>query len=250
MLDDDLIDLIIFSMEDQTQELYIDTKEKILTQSYNENCINIPSWNSSDGFLVMKSFVNELEESKDKKQLKSILSFTGKGVFKTFKSYLSENEELLNKFRKYKNKAMKKVVIEELKQISIEKTSYGFDEFSFEINLENFTFIDKDSPLIENSYIYNIRGENKANRSLQILLDDNLIGYINYSLDNNDLYIGSYEIKEQYQKLGLFKLAINRLIELKNPKSLSIFDYNDMKLDKMFKLLGAKTISQEYKLIF
>ncbi|MFI3257618.1 MAG: UPF0158 family protein [Spirochaetales bacterium] len=115
-LTDDVINQIIFSMEDQSEQPVFDSVEKktiekrSLTSIDTDRYYDIPVWNSVDGFRVMEHFVCTLNSPIAKKDLCAVL-FAGKGVFRNFKDTLKEYPAVENLWFAFKQKAMKKDII-------------------------------------------------------------------------------------------------------------------------------------------
>jgi GNAT superfamily N-acetyltransferase len=136
-LTDALLDDIIFSMESQFGERYLDTKKGCVVNAENEpepdefdadetgtgydddKCtkiekdserfIDLPSWDSADGFALMEHFAAGLRNTVAQKKLTAALN-RGKGVFRAFKDALSEQPEVEKLWFEYKDTEMRKVV--------------------------------------------------------------------------------------------------------------------------------------------
>lgn len=112
-LTDELIDQIIFCMEDQSNEYRIDinTGDLITVETAHEETIPIPEWKSSDGFLMMEKFISSLHNPVYKEELRNVLSF-GRGVFKNFKNIVKAHEPLKKRWYNFKDGYMKDLVVE------------------------------------------------------------------------------------------------------------------------------------------
>ncbi len=117
----EIIDLIIFGMENQSDEYYVDIKtgdvlsETQIEEDYDDDyidsyIISVPDWLSSDGFQLMESFVAALHNPVYKETLRKILA-AGKGAFRNFKNTVKEHESLTQQWYQHKEKVMRSRVI-------------------------------------------------------------------------------------------------------------------------------------------
>ncbi len=118
----EIIDMIIFAMENQADEYYVDIKtgdvlsESQAEEEYDDEYINsftvpVPDWFSSDGFQLMESFVAAMHNPVYEDQLRKILS-AGKGAFRNFKNTVKEHESLTQQWYRHKENIMSSRVIE------------------------------------------------------------------------------------------------------------------------------------------
>ncbi len=118
----EIIDMIIFGMENQSDEYYIDIKtgdvlsESQAEEEYDDEYIDsftvpVPEWLPSDGFQLMESFVADLHNPVYKEALRKILS-AGKGAFRNFKDTVKEHDSLTQQWYRHKGKVMSSRVIE------------------------------------------------------------------------------------------------------------------------------------------
>jgi GNAT superfamily N-acetyltransferase len=114
-----LIDEIIFFMEDQSGEFFLDTREGIVigtddeeyeNESDEDRYISLPEWEPSDGFRLMESFTARLHNPVAKGELSSALD-RGRGVFRAFKDVISQYPEIEKLWFDYKDRQMKRGVI-------------------------------------------------------------------------------------------------------------------------------------------
>ncbi len=121
-LTDEIIDLIIFGMEDQGEDYYVNIQNGIVgSRSFilrDQNAANIdstaipvPEWHPSDGFQLMERFVAAIHNPVHKEALVDILS-AGRGAFRNFKSYVKESEILSKQWYSHKDKIMRSRVVE------------------------------------------------------------------------------------------------------------------------------------------
>ena len=118
----EIIDLIIFGMENQSDEYYVDIKTgDVLSEpeAYEEyeddyidsNVIPVPDWLPSDGFQLMESFVASLHNPVHKESLRKVLS-AGRGAFRNFKKTIKDDELLTQQWYLHKEKVMSSRVVE------------------------------------------------------------------------------------------------------------------------------------------
>ena len=112
----ELTDQIIFAMENQTKEFYLDpltlsiVSEELLEETDNrDELIALPDWNPSDGYQLMDSFTGSLRNPVYRERLRQILS-SGRGVFRGFKNVLKERPDLEKLWFAHKDREMKKRV--------------------------------------------------------------------------------------------------------------------------------------------
>ena len=118
----EIIDMIIFGMENQSDEYCVDIKTGDIiseTEAYEEYegedidsyAIPVPDWLPADGFQLMESFVASLHNPIHKETLREVLS-AGKGAFRNFKNTVKEHESLTLQWYLHKEKMMRSRVIE------------------------------------------------------------------------------------------------------------------------------------------
>jgi ribosomal protein S18 acetylase RimI-like enzyme len=121
----DLVEQIIFAMEDQQNEYYVhrDSGELLREDEIEEQgleeadtqeesadlFIPIPGWRPVDGFLMMEKFVARLRNPLLRDQLKDALA-SGRGVFRKFKDILKTSPEVERLWFTYKERELRKVV--------------------------------------------------------------------------------------------------------------------------------------------
>jgi len=113
VLNDAILERIIFAMEDQSKSRVIDLRSgELLPRPEGELDLTMappPVWTPADGFHLMETYCARLKNLELKRALLKALSH-GKGVFKAFRQVLSEYplEDLQN--REYKNAALRRHV--------------------------------------------------------------------------------------------------------------------------------------------
>lgn len=118
----EIIDMIIFGMENQSDEYCVDIKtgdvlsETQVDEEYEDRDLDsfvlpVPDWLSADGFQLMESFVVSLHNPIHKETLRKVLA-EGRGAFRNFKNAVKEHESLTQQWYIYKEKMMRSRVIE------------------------------------------------------------------------------------------------------------------------------------------
>lgn len=124
----ELADQIIFAMENQHEDYFLDTEELELVPAEDidedlladeagssvgasERFLPIPDWTPSDGFRLMERFVEHLRNPVYRKKLGEALS-AGRGVFRRFKDTVKERPEIERAWHAFKDNAMRHEVSE------------------------------------------------------------------------------------------------------------------------------------------
>jgi ribosomal protein S18 acetylase RimI-like enzyme len=119
-LSEALADQILFAMEDQNVEYTLDTEEGIVSNlseiedsrlEDTDRYISLPEWESADGFHLMEDFVASLRNPIVRDELTDALD-KGRGVFRAFKDVLSRHTEVERLWFLFKEKEMRKRVVE------------------------------------------------------------------------------------------------------------------------------------------
>ena len=123
-LNSDLVERIIFAMEDQQNEYYVHRNSGGLLREdeieEDENAgeereeaedpfVPIPEWRPVDGFLMMEKFVARLRNPLLRDQLKDALA-SGRGVFRKFKDILKTSPEVERLWFNFKDRELRRVV--------------------------------------------------------------------------------------------------------------------------------------------
>ena len=116
----EIIDMIIFGMENQSDEYCVDIQTGNVfsrtdaSEEYDDIdslTLSVPEWLSADGFQLMEGFVAALHNPVYKDTLRKVLS-EGRGAFRNFKNTIKENESLTQQWYLYKEKVMRSRVVE------------------------------------------------------------------------------------------------------------------------------------------
>ncbi|MCL2411393.1 MAG: UPF0158 family protein, partial [Treponema sp.] len=121
-LDKILLDDILFHMENQEGEFLFDAQERqifdISNHQYDKDIdfgedrfINIPSWDSGDGFRLMEKFISGLKNPVLREELAAALG-RNKGVFRAFRDVLNQYPETEKQWYRFKDQEMKNEVLQ------------------------------------------------------------------------------------------------------------------------------------------
>ena len=170
----ELVDQIIFCMEDQENDYTIDPKSgEILHEGKigNMSGVELPEWRSSDGYLMMERFISSLHNPIYKEELRQVMA-VGRGVFRNFKKIVKSYEPLKKKWYNFKDRYMKDLVVEWY-NINVEA---GYFERMGTESLETENIILSDFTLEYNCIDkYEIMEEEK-NSFLDIFPDNTVLG--------------------------------------------------------------------------
>lgn len=113
-LTETLSEKILQAMENQDEKFLVDAKNCVLISETNanadeENYYSLPEWNSSKGFELRLSFVEQLHNPIAQDRLNEILH-SGRGVFKNFKSEIKNFPVIEQQWHLFKNKRMQKLI--------------------------------------------------------------------------------------------------------------------------------------------
>jgi GNAT superfamily N-acetyltransferase len=247
-----LIDDILFAMEDQEGCFLLDTVEGVVSggpdgvnffdeeiddedKEGGERYIDLPEWDSADGFRLMERFAAGFRNPVISKELSSALG-KGKGVFRAFKDVLGRYPEAEKLWFSLKEKEMKREILRWYNGL---REEWGLEKIGVEpedtddLVLEDFcfrSFEEKDisqaealhsqcvdelgenlaetgsSPGIETvvGELYSFRGAVGSSFGMTVeTLNGDFAGYISGALKDSALYIQSLEVKPEYRGLGL-----------------------------------------------
>lgn len=126
-LSQELSDLVVFGMENQNVEQYLDSRELQLIErdhalalaeaegigeeEFADRFLVLPPWRSADGYNLMEQFVVSLRNPLLKDNLRGILQ-TGRGVFRQFKNALRQEPESEKRWFRFKTREMNRRVLE------------------------------------------------------------------------------------------------------------------------------------------
>ncbi|MDR1950085.1 MAG: GNAT family N-acetyltransferase [Spirochaetaceae bacterium] len=119
-----LIDDILFSMEDQNGEFYVDSQDGMVAGGQDfefqetlaedeeeapDRYIALPEWDSAEGFRLMERFAAGFRNPPIRDKLTAALD-RGKGVFRAFKDVLSAHPEAEQLWFAFKEQEMRRVI--------------------------------------------------------------------------------------------------------------------------------------------
>jgi GNAT superfamily N-acetyltransferase len=112
----ELVDQIIFGMENQDREYILDTHtgrvvvaDQVDVDAKKGRFVVIPQWRSVDGYNLMERFVAGLRNPLFRERLRQILA-SGRGVFRQFKDTLHERPEIERLWFSFKEREMRGLV--------------------------------------------------------------------------------------------------------------------------------------------
>jgi ribosomal protein S18 acetylase RimI-like enzyme len=111
----ELIDQIVFGMENQDATFYLDTLESRVVsdddreENDRDRYIEVPQWRSVDGYNLMEQFAATLHNPIYRERLRSILA-SGRGVFRQFKDTVRERHEIERAWFGFKERHMRGLV--------------------------------------------------------------------------------------------------------------------------------------------
>ena len=121
ILNQELIDQMIFAIENQNNTpffdieteslLYLESNQEINFEADPDRYWPLPEWKPANGFQLMKQFVGQLNNPVYQKKLSDALQ-SGKGVFRKFKDIIKESREIEKKWLLFKEKEMEKIILE------------------------------------------------------------------------------------------------------------------------------------------
>ena len=113
-LSPEVFDQIVFAMEDQSSNGYIHRRTGALAPQppdHPAEFVPLPPWKPVDGFYLMERFVAAVSNRHFRQQLRVALS-AGKGVFRSFKNVLKQSRDLEQRWYRFKEKEMRRVVMD------------------------------------------------------------------------------------------------------------------------------------------
>jgi len=243
-----LIDDILFAMEDQMGEFMLDTVEGVVAggadgldfldedpdddEESGERYIDLPKWDSSDGFRLMEHFAAGLRNPIVREELSSALGL-GRGDFRAFKDTLSRHPEIEKLWFVFKDQEMKNEIVrwynglrEEwgLEKIGIEPDETGdlvFEDFRIRPFRKEDVFQAEElhrQCLEENK-------DSKIDSGLSFSLEGlaaesmggELAGYISWENKENIVFIQRLEVKAEFRGLGIGETLLVKFIESLDP---------------------------------
>lgn len=244
-----LIDDILFSMENQDMECYLNTKEGVVVSPNDddfldeeggeavsrENWIDLPQWESSDGFRLMEKFAAGLRNPLVREELSSALD-RGRGVFRAFKDVLSRYPEMEQFWFSFKEKEMRRAILTWYNGL---REEWGLalvgeePEETEDLVLEDFTFrtataedADKAAALHEicvaelnlSPVPPNRIAEKKTQfpGTVSMVAETGKLDFAGYAvgiLNNETIHISALEVMPEYRGLGIGEKLLEILLQ-------------------------------------
>jgi len=252
-----LIDEILFFMEDQHGQAFIDTRrgivvpgddsdfwdddedlEELIDNDKEDRFISLPEWDSSDGFRLMESFTASLRNPTVRNALSVALN-RSRGVFRAFKDTIMQFPEMEKLWFAYKDREMKRDVILWYNGL---REQWGLELIGEEpediedIAREDFRFRDgsaADSAAAGALHQYCVTDADYACFVQQWIFPGDLCivaengngefaAYVTAALDDSGvLHVHALEVKPEYRGLGLGKTLLDRLLAQAKKKGFS-----------------------------
>jgi ribosomal protein S18 acetylase RimI-like enzyme len=241
-LTETLADAILFFMEDQEQDMLLDTHtlqivpwdgidEERAEDQEGDRYIDLPAWDSADGFALMERFASSCRSPLAREALSAALN-RGRGVFRAFKDVLGHYPELEKRWFKFKELAIQRELVAWYNAL---RDEWGMERIGMEpedtadLVLEDFTFRE---PIPAD--IFQIHALWRACRTDCYAAGDapvpapletgtpclmaetsagDFAGYIGSLQKDDEICISALEIKPEYRGLGLAEALFNRLLE-------------------------------------
>jgi ribosomal protein S18 acetylase RimI-like enzyme len=253
-----LVDEILFSMEDQDGEFFIDTQEGIvvggidfddsvlLNDQEDERYIDLPGWDSSNGFRLMEHFAAAFHNPLVREQLTSALN-RGKGVFRAFKNILNQYPEAEKYWFVFKDQEMKKEIFRWYNGL---REEWGLEKIGTEpeetgdLVLEDFRFRNykpADASAVEKLHDFCLKEAGEAGAppgqinnpvldspgGLALIVESGggeFAGYIYAVKDGTNLHVNNLEVKLEYRGLGIGESLLAHLLgELKPAETKRVY---------------------------
>jgi GNAT superfamily N-acetyltransferase len=133
----ELMEQIIFAMENQKETFLLDSEQPSIIPGDSDvnvggTIYDLPLWEPSDGYRLMEQFVLSLRNPVYREHLSSILH-CGSGVFRKYKDALNQRPDIERMWFSFKEKEMRNRVSEWYNALRLE---WGLDSYDVEFNGE------------------------------------------------------------------------------------------------------------------
>ena len=244
-LSDALIDDILFSMEDQEWVFFIDCQEGVVISEEDarealeedtDRFIDLPKWDSSDGFRLMERFTTAFRNPMIRNELSSALN-QGKGVFRAFKNTLSLYPEAEKLWFSYKEREMKREIVRWYNGL---REEWGMEKIGLEpeetgdLVLEDFRFREfHDDDRAAAAELHRLcledaldddRFKDIPKETLAITAESvsgEFAGYVSAGQKGRNLFIHALEVRPEYRGLGIGKALLSQLLAKLDPSKVS-----------------------------
>jgi GNAT superfamily N-acetyltransferase len=248
-----LVNDILFSMEDQEDDFYLDTLKGAVTggedfededpdSDMEGRYISLPGWGSSSGFRLMERFAACCKNPFIREELSSALN-RGKGVFRAFKDTLTRRPEAEKLWFAFKEREMKREI---LRWYNALREEWGLEKIGLEpeetgdLILEDFRFRElaaEDMPRVkalheqcreenlnrmrESGIFAEEAGEEEdppcggAGQTALAAESGNgeFAGYVSAVLRGSALCVRALEVKPEYRGMGIGGALLVKLLE-------------------------------------
>jgi ribosomal protein S18 acetylase RimI-like enzyme len=229
-----LIDELLFFMEDQNGIFFLDTQKLIVVSDNDEmdggndddnhRFIDIPKWDTSDGYRLMEKFAAGFKNPVVQDALTASLN-RGKGVFRAFKTTLSQYPEAEKRWFTFKDRELRRSIVDwyndlredwNMEQIGIEP------EETEDLVLEDFIFREYEEQdydtvvdlhricIAENShYTQTTLGEPVL---VALTAQQETAAFIAVKQEADNIYL-NIAVKPEYRDLGIASELCSRLLK-------------------------------------
>jgi GNAT superfamily N-acetyltransferase len=240
-----LIDDILFAMEDQQGEFFVDTQDGVVAGgpdfdlddlSGEDRFIDLPEWDSSEGYRLMEHFAAGCKNQVIRHKLSAALD-RGKGVFRAFKDALGPHPEAEQLWFAFKEREMRKAI---LRWYNVLREEWGLEriggepEETEELVFEDFRFREAGAgDEIAAVKLHNeclaayarVGGEDWVFPGALALVAEtgggDFTAYISAVRNAGILRIAALEVRPEYRGLGIGKALLSRLLERIDPGEVS-----------------------------
>jgi hypothetical protein len=215
----ELIEQIIYAMENQNEIAVLNLAEGIVTfqedSSGMDSTVELPRWSSADGFDLMVRFASRNRAA----ELKRALS-QGRGVFRAFKDVLDRDPALKQRWHSFKRHEMEKVVTAWYRQLRKREGGHEGSPEMADVLLEDFSVVfsdtePDDAKLLEalgrDGYVPLSPFQDASFVSL-LSPDNSLVGMLVYRKETGAWHVVYYGVDAPWRGLGLFRLMFESLL--------------------------------------
>jgi ribosomal protein S18 acetylase RimI-like enzyme len=229
-----LIDDILFAMEDQEGEFYVDAREGMVAGGEGDfledvdygdkdRYLPLPEWDSSDGFRLMERFAAQLRNPVVRGELSAALD-QGKGVFRAFKNMLSRHPEAEKLWYNFKEREMKREILSWYNAL---REEWGLERIGGEpeeteyLILEDFRFrepLEKDAEAAAELHRLCTQAADDWAFPGDLAITAETIGgdfagYITGRRGKSSFSVTALEVKPEYRGLGIGEALISRFLD-------------------------------------
>ncbi|MDR2808554.1 MAG: GNAT family N-acetyltransferase [Spirochaetaceae bacterium] len=210
-LNPELINKILFAMENQNTIFVLDTKTSNIVPSNSvasqqERYIALPMWNSGDGYRIRERFAVQVADQDLTEELLSALNL-GKGVFRAFKEVLRQHPKTEEEWVDYRNRELKRIICSWYNAL---KEEWGLEyigeepEETIDLVEEDFTFQSYEDGIVAQT----TRGD--------------YAGRIGVMWRGTTQYIHKFEVNPEYRGLGLGEALLTHFLNTSDVETIFI----------------------------